>query len=38
MDGTPKLEVETISPSRHFVMFDQPQKLVDTIRSFVSKL
>jgi pimeloyl-ACP methyl ester carboxylesterase len=38
MDGTPKLEVVTISPSRHFVMFDQPQKLVDAIRSFVSKL
>jgi pimeloyl-ACP methyl ester carboxylesterase len=38
MDGTPKLEVVTISPSRHFVMFDQPQKLVDTIRSFLSKL
>jgi pimeloyl-ACP methyl ester carboxylesterase len=38
MEGAPKVEVVTISPSRHFIMFDQPQKLVDTIRGFVSKL
>jgi pimeloyl-ACP methyl ester carboxylesterase len=36
--GVPKAEVVSIAPSRHFVMFDQPEKLVETISSFVSKL
>jgi pimeloyl-ACP methyl ester carboxylesterase len=36
--GTPKAEVVTVSPSRHFVMFDQPEKLADEIRKFLSKL
>lgn len=38
MDGTPKLEVVSISPSRHFVQFDQPEQLADTINTFLSKL
>lgn len=38
LEGAPKAEVVAISPSRHFVMFDQPQKLVETIRSFLSEL
>jgi pimeloyl-ACP methyl ester carboxylesterase len=38
MAGTPELEVVTIAPSRHFVMFDQPQRLIDTIRQFVAHL
>jgi pimeloyl-ACP methyl ester carboxylesterase len=36
--GAPKAEVVSISPSRHFVMFDQPEKLADEIRKFLSKL
>lgn len=38
MSGTPKLEVVSISPSRHFVQFDQPEQLADTINKFLSKL
>jgi pimeloyl-ACP methyl ester carboxylesterase len=36
--GAPKAEVVSISPARHFAMFDQPEKLVEIIRNFVSKL
>jgi pimeloyl-ACP methyl ester carboxylesterase len=36
--GAPKAEVVSISPSRHFVMFDQPKQLADAIRTFLSKL
>lgn len=38
MAGTPKLEVVSISPSRHFVQFDQPEQLAETINAFLSKL
>ncbi|MFL6673598.1 MAG: alpha/beta fold hydrolase [Massilia sp.] len=38
MAGTPKLEVVTLAPARHFVMFDQPRQLADTIRRFVKSL
>ncbi|GAB3453077.1 alpha/beta hydrolase [Massilia terrae] len=38
MDGTPKLEVVSISPSRHFVQFDQPEQLADTIKTFLTTL
>ena len=38
VNGVPKVEVVSISPSRHFVMFDQPQQLADTINRFLSKL
>lgn len=38
LQGAPHVEVVSISPSRHFVMFDQPQRLVDTIKTFLSKL
>lgn len=38
MSGTPKVEVVSISPSRHFVQFDQPEQLADTISGFLSKL
>jgi pimeloyl-ACP methyl ester carboxylesterase len=38
MAGTPKVEVKTIAPARHFAMFDQPEKLLDALRSFLSKL
>jgi pimeloyl-ACP methyl ester carboxylesterase len=36
--GVPKAEVVSISPARHFAMFDQPEKLVETIRTFLAKL
>lgn len=36
--GAPKVEVVSISPSRHFVQFDQPEQLADTINEFLSKL
>lgn len=38
LEGAPKAEVASIAPARHFVMFDQPEELIDTIRSFLSKL
>ena len=38
MQGTPNLTVQSISPSRHFAMFDQPQKVTDAIRRFVATL
>lgn len=34
----PHAQVVSISPSRHFVMLDQPQKLRDTLTTFLSKL
>jgi hypothetical protein len=38
MAGTPKLEVVSIAPSRHFVMFDQPRMLADALRSYLNSL
>jgi pimeloyl-ACP methyl ester carboxylesterase len=38
MAGTPKLTVVSVSPSRHFVMFDQPRRLADAIRSYLKSL
>ena len=38
MAGTPKVEVKSIAPARHFLMFDQPEKLADTIRSYLKSL
>ncbi|WLI91231.1 alpha/beta hydrolase [Massilia sp. R2A-15] len=38
MAGTPKLQVVSIAPSRHFVMFDQPDMLADTLRGFLKSL
>jgi pimeloyl-ACP methyl ester carboxylesterase len=38
MAGTPKLEVVTVAPARHFAMIDQPQAVNDAIRSFLSRL
>jgi pimeloyl-ACP methyl ester carboxylesterase len=36
--GAPHASVVSIAPSRHFVMFDQPEKLAETIRSFLATL
>lgn len=38
MAGTPKLQVVSIAPARHFVMFDQPQMLADALRSYLKSL
>lgn len=38
MAGTPNLQVVSISPARHFAMFDQPQQVADAIRSFLKTL
>jgi pimeloyl-ACP methyl ester carboxylesterase len=38
MAGTPKLQVVSIAPARHFVMFDQPQMLADALRAYLKSL
>lgn len=38
MAGTPKLQVVSIAPARHFVMIDQPQMLADALRAFLKSL
>lgn len=38
MAGTPRLTVVSIAPSRHFVMFDQPEALADALTSFIKPL
>jgi pimeloyl-ACP methyl ester carboxylesterase len=38
MSGTPQLDVQSISPSRHFAMFDQPDKVASAINSFLQKI
>ena len=38
MAGTPKLQVVSIAPARHFVMFDQPQMLTDALRAYLKSL
>jgi pimeloyl-ACP methyl ester carboxylesterase len=38
MAGTSKLQVVSIAPSRHFVMFDQPEMLADTVRAWLQSL
>jgi pimeloyl-ACP methyl ester carboxylesterase len=38
MDGTPRLQVATVAPARHFAMFDQPQAVVAAIRTFLDAL
>jgi pimeloyl-ACP methyl ester carboxylesterase len=38
MAGTPKLQVVTVAPARHFAMFDQPQAVAAAIRTFLDTL
>lgn len=38
MAGTWKLEVTSISPARHFAMFDQPEKVATAIDAFLESL
>ncbi len=35
--GVPQLEVVTIAPARHFVMFDQPQAFNEVLRKFLDE-
>jgi pimeloyl-ACP methyl ester carboxylesterase len=37
-EGTPRLQVTTVSPARHFAMIDEPQKVEDAIRAFLKTL
>lgn len=36
--GAPQVEVVSISPSRHFVMLDQPRKFLQTVDDFLATL
>ena len=38
MAGTPNVKVVSVSPARHFAMFDQPQKVGDAIADFLKIL
>lgn len=38
MEGTPKLQVLPVAPSRHFAMIDQPDQVNDAIRAFLKML
>lgn len=38
MQGTPKLEVATVAPARHFAMIDQPQQVNEAIRKYLAPL
>ncbi|MES3020157.1 MAG: alpha/beta hydrolase [Pseudomonadota bacterium] len=38
MAGTPKLTVVSVAPARHFVMFDQAQRVADAIRAYLKTL
>lgn len=38
MEGTPKLQVATVAPARHFAMFDQPDAVIAAIRTFLGTL
>lgn len=38
MAGVPKVEVVTVTPARHFAMFDQPRQVADAIRRFLNSL
>jgi pimeloyl-ACP methyl ester carboxylesterase len=38
MEGTPKVEVVTVAPARHFAMIDQPQQVNDAIRKYLAGL
>lgn len=38
MPGTQKLTVVSVSPARHFMMFDQPNQVTDIVRNYLDKL
>ena len=38
MAGTPKLQVVSVAPARHFAMFDQPDQVDAAIRTFLQAL
>ena len=38
MKGTPNVTVVSVSPARHFAMFDQPQMVNDAIADYLKGL
>ncbi len=38
MQGTPNVTVQSIAPSRHYAMFDQPHKVTQAVRGFIATL
>lgn len=38
LKGTPDLKVVSISPARHFVMLDQPEKFIAALKAYLSSL
>jgi pimeloyl-ACP methyl ester carboxylesterase len=38
LEGTPRLQVTTVSPARHFAMIDEPEKVEDAIRAYLKSL
>jgi pimeloyl-ACP methyl ester carboxylesterase len=36
--GTPKLDVETIAPSKHFIMYDQPDKFRTVLDAYIARV
>lgn len=38
LEGTPQVEVVSISPARHFVMLDQPEPFLHALRGFLAAL
>jgi len=38
LEGAPRVEVVSVAPARHFAMLDQPQKVNEAIRAFLSSL
>ncbi len=38
LKGTPRLKVVSISPARHFVMLDQPERFIEVLDAFLADL
>lgn len=38
LEGAPRVQVVSVAPARHFAMIDQPEKVIDAIRSFLATL
>jgi pimeloyl-ACP methyl ester carboxylesterase len=38
LEGAPRVQVVSVAPARHFAMIDQPEKVIDAIRSFLASL
>lgn len=38
LEGAPRVQVVSVAPARHFAMIDQPEKVIEAIRSFLATL